>query len=554
MNVLPIYDQDTKECRYALVVSCSQQINACIKTTLEHSGIISLRASTAEHVFRYLQEWEISYILIDVDFDDAKCEDLVRSLRIKIGESYIPIIIIASADDSKRLAICATAGSDDILFKPVTSAAINARISSLDKIGELTVLYNNSINEQILAKRILSDAISQRCIHFDEIHFLSSSKEIFSGDLFLIARHPDGSLNILLADFTGHGLSAAIGALPVADVFSAMTEKGFDLACILESINSKLLSLLPTSMFLACSVLRISSDVKQVTIWNGGMPDIYLRGIGNGNIKHKIKSSHLPLGIIDTLSNNYRMESFNITPGDQLILFTDGLTEALNKNNDMFGENRLESCLNETVEDKSVFTEIVACFNDFCGDIKPVDDITLACIPCTNSLMLSKEVDNHQYKKISYNSNWCWYMELGGRSLHELNPVPIVIDEIQKISGLHLTTKTLANIMSALYENVIVERSWTKNHEKYTSNSMHYVKIGIKKVSHNGFPSLLIQMEDSGKEINLNDLAYCLLDEKSNDKKDKEYSLSYKLNELTLENNTGNCLEAIVCSHKQIGI
>jgi hypothetical protein len=57
-----------------------------------------------------------------------------------------------------------------------------------------------------------------------------SAMSILSGDVLLRERTPTGAIRVMLGDFTGHGLSAAIGAPQVCDLFFSMTEKGFSVA------------------------------------------------------------------------------------------------------------------------------------------------------------------------------------------------------------------------------------------------------------------------------------------------------------------------------------
>ncbi len=377
-----------------LVVSHVNGIINRIKTVIKDIGFTSLFVDSGAQALALFENSLISYVLVDVNLLDMTSDKFVRAIRTCANERNIPIIILASACNEKQLSRCADAGCDDFLFAPFNAFSMNARITSLEQMRDLRYLYRDSIDEQLFAKRILDNALEERSIEFEEIAVLSQSKSVFSGDLFLTARHPDGSLNILLADFTGHGLSAAIGALPVADVFNAMTQKGFGLDYILENINSKLYTLLPTSMFMACSVLNISSDLKSVKVWNGGMPDIYIREPGSGRVTHEIESSHIPLGIDEEIFDRFKLENIEISHGDQLILYTDGLTDAMNAENNMFGDQHLDQCLLINKDDVSIFTKIVESFDVFCGDVKPMDDVTLACVSCTPELMRETGADD----------------------------------------------------------------------------------------------------------------------------------------------------------------
>jgi serine phosphatase RsbU (regulator of sigma subunit) len=388
-----------------LVVSNSSETITSLDNNLSPQGFDVLLAGEENSALRLFDDKRINFVLLEADHINEPIDDLVYKLRVRAGNVFIPIIVLASPEDENLLSECLAAGCDDFLFKPFTATALQARFSSMQQLCELKELYKSSITEQLVAKQILAYALSERNIQFEDIQLLSKSKAVFCGDLFLTAKRPDGGLHILLADFTGHGLSAAIGALPVADIFSVMTDKGFELEDILEHINNKLHTLLPVSMFMACCMLKIHNDLKHANVWNGGMPDIYLRDNQTGEIKNKIKASHIPLGIDEATINNFKLETINIRLEDQFIIYTDGLTEAENANGDMFGYQYLDKCLENSRKKELVFANIVATFNKFCGNIVPNDDVTLACITCTDNITEDNDSCSENNKKIRSNSD-----------------------------------------------------------------------------------------------------------------------------------------------------
>lgn len=393
---------------YVLLISHSHETAVRFDEKLFHQGFEVVTASGKNSALNLLAEKNIDFIVIEADQINISVNKMVSALHAHACHVFIPVIIMASAEDENFLSECILAGCDDFIFKPFTSATLKARFSALEQLRELKQLYKNAINEQLIARQILAFALSERNIKFEEIKLFSKSKEIFNGDLFLTSKRPDGGLHILLADFTGHGLSAAIGALPVADVFSAMTNKGFELKDILENINNKLHTLLPVSMFMACSALKIQADFKLASVWNGGMPDIYLRDSQTGEIRTKIKSSHIPLGIDEAISSSFNLNVIDINCNDQFILYTDGLTEAENSDGDMFGYHHFEQCLKYNQEKKCINKKILSCFNQFCGEVEPNDDVTLVCIPCAKPMTEIKKSDRLNDIKITCNRDNKW--------------------------------------------------------------------------------------------------------------------------------------------------
>ena len=536
-----------------LVISDSSETITGIDDGLSEENFDILLASDSKTAFAFFSHKHIDYILIDSESVDMQSDDLVRALRIYVGDHFVPIIVLSKSNQEEALADCIAAGCDDFLFKPFNSTALNARLSSLEQVRELKRLYKSTVNEQVVAKQILSFALSERSVEFEEIKLLSRAKGVFSGDLFLTGRRADGGLHILLADFTGHGLSAAIGALPVADIFSAMTEKGFDITDVLENINNKLHTLLPISMFMACSMLKISKDMKYVEIWNGGMPDIYIRDSVTGNIKHKLKSTHIPLGIDETTTSRFDLEAISLSHEDQLILYTDGLTDALNAKGDMFGEKRLEQCIENSKNNVSIFSSIVQEFNNYCGKINPNDDVTLACIPCAKDLT---EVDDSCLSdtvQIASNrkDGWCWYMELSGSSLRNVNPVPIVMNEAKKISGQDISEEKLSSVLNVLYKNAIehgikdIATENSRDKSKEIGNS--YLRIGLKKIKHKGEMALLVSIEDSGQGFDHVDYMNQVVNKDLRKHDSNEgISLVYELSESLHYHGKGNRVEAII--------
>lgn len=377
--------------RNILVVSDSKGTISDISDVLSQKGFDTIAVDPADRSLLLLTSNVVDYVLIDANSINTSCAELVRSLRSHTANKFVLLIILDPTEDESILSECMAAGCDDFLFKPFTSVALNARIVAMEQVYELKELYRSSVDEQVVAKRILSYALDKRSIQLDEINLLSRSTGIFSGDLCLIARHPDGGLHVMVADFTGHGLSAAIGALPVADIFSAMTEKGFDLDDILANINKKLHTLLPTSMYMACSILKIDSDLKHARIWNGGMPEAFIRDNETGQIKHTIKSTHIPLGIRETMHGQLEVQTIELSLDDQFILYTDGLTDTINSEGVMFGYDRLVKFLMSNLTNDALFHALVDDFNKFCGDIDLVDDVTLTCISCNAGLMKMNE-------------------------------------------------------------------------------------------------------------------------------------------------------------------
>jgi two-component system, HptB-dependent secretion and biofilm response regulator len=155
-----------------------------------------------------------------------------------------------------------------------------------------------------------------------------------------------------LGDFTGHGLPAAIGSMPLASTFYGMVSKGFTLADILREINQKLYQTLPVGLFCCATCVDIDFIKMRVTVWNGGLPDnmLYRR---DTRTFERIKSQNLPLGVLSNRDFKADMQKYSLYEGDQLLLWSDGIQEARDAHGQMFGEENIDKILEARLEPKS---------------------------------------------------------------------------------------------------------------------------------------------------------------------------------------------------------
>ncbi len=126
------------------------------------------------------------------------------------------------------------------------------------------------------------------------VHTWNQAMGSLSGDLIQIAHSPKGDIYIFLGDFTGHGLPAALGAVPASTVFRTMVGNGLGVPVIAEELNAKLHTLLPTGYFCCAAIMKLSADRHQLTLWNGGLPPVLVRRQVNGELV-EIRANNLPL-------------------------------------------------------------------------------------------------------------------------------------------------------------------------------------------------------------------------------------------------------------------
>lgn len=206
------------------------------------------------------------------------------------------------------------------------------------------------------------------------VRFFLAPTEASNGDLLLTARRAPAIQQLLLGDFTGHGLSAAVGALPAADVFNAQTARGAPLATLIGEVNRLLKRVLPVGIFFAACFVEADWQRRRLTVWNGGLPDVLV--LGHAGIETRLPSRHLPLGILDQPVGDDDFTLLELRPDQRVYLCTDGVLEAVNVDGEMFGLERLEQALTAGAPE-GAFARVEAALAAFRAGAVQRDDMTL---------------------------------------------------------------------------------------------------------------------------------------------------------------------------------
>ncbi|MBF0462116.1 MAG: SpoIIE family protein phosphatase [Magnetococcales bacterium] len=232
------------------------------------------------------------------------------------------------------------------------------------------------------AQRIVSTVIEKmQASHpfcAQNVRYLSIPVDQISGDMVLSTCRPDGGHHVLVGDFTGHGIAAAISGPMVADIFCTMTSKGLDMAEIVAEINKKLCKQIPSSMFLAAAFLELSPDRTALRIWNCAGPDLLV--MRAGRLQERIESGFLPRGILMRPENSPR--EVLVSPGDRVFVTTDGIVETQGADGSQLGIDRLQEMLESMLEQNGPLAEIAARVLAFRAGREQEDDLTLLEMTC----------------------------------------------------------------------------------------------------------------------------------------------------------------------------
>jgi phosphoserine phosphatase RsbU/P len=158
-----------------------------------------------------------------------------------------------------------------------------------------------------------------------------------SGDYFDFFSRPDGTVDVVVADVCGKGMGASILAASVQAAFQAWAGENFPPDKLLRRLNDLVFRRTSPEKFITLIEALYDPETGSVVYTNAGHnPGVLIRSTG----EHELLSSHgMPLGLFP--GRLYSAGSLTLAPGDLLVLYTDGVTEATNPNDEEFGLERL---------------------------------------------------------------------------------------------------------------------------------------------------------------------------------------------------------------------
>jgi len=450
-----------------LVVDDSKTNRQILKTILKDHGY---RVATARNGHEAVEAVAVAHpdiVLMDINMPLMNGYEAVRRIKQGAGQAVIPVMFVTSLTDDASLATCLDSGGDDFITFPINETILMARIHALlrnrerarrliEQEKQLSRYEDMVAREQEVATSIFRAVMKRDELDAENIRYSISPMAVFNGDLLLGARTPNGDLQILLGDFTGHGLGASIGSLPTSEIFHAMAAKGFGIVDIMAEINRRLHSLMPTGMFLVAAGIEISARTGSAMVWAGGVPDILIRRFGSGSIEH-IAARHLPLGIGGDELFERSFDMLALEPGDRLYMLTDGVTEAENASGEMFGIGRLKQSIGEHADPDGIFDRVMTNLETFRAGHAQNDDVTLLEYVCNPGLehRISQRLRIGAGSRRQVSTEWHIDMHLNAEALRDFDPRPVVTQLVMDVQGLYNHRERLFTILAELFSNAL---------------------------------------------------------------------------------------------------
>ena len=448
-----------------LVADDSDADRLILETIVRKEGHQVFSAKNGLEAVAIFKEQRPDIVLLDALMPELDGFDAARQIKQLAGDELVPIIFLTSLQDTESLVHCLDAGGDDFLSKPYNRVILKAKIKSFNRMRGLhnTMImqrdllsqhHQRLLQEQTVAKQVFDNVAHSGCLNASNVRFFLSSLAVFNGDVVVAAIRPNGNMMVLLGDFTGHGLPAAIGAMPLASTFYGMVHKGFSMSDVLREINKKLKAILPIGLFCCATMIDFNFRRKRIKVWNGGLPaGVIYRGSDNTLIP--LRSTHLPLGVLQDKSFKDDVQVYDLERHDRIFMWSDGIHEARNSDGDMFGEERLFKLFEENESSESAFDEVLLGVKNFIGSGEQDDDLSMIEIIMEYPENVSHPAYNYSQQHQLLPVEWEMRFEVIPSSFKSFDPLPFLLNVLTEEPDLRGFSGSLYTILSELYSNAL---------------------------------------------------------------------------------------------------
>jgi serine phosphatase RsbU (regulator of sigma subunit) len=369
---------------------------ACVESTTDPHRVCELHRKN-----RY------SLILLDLQMPGLDGFQVMEGLKEIEADGYLPVLVITAQPDHKLRAL--QAGAKDFVSKPFDMAELRARVHNILEVRLLhqaTKNYSKALEETVreleasrevirlknleerkrseqelaLAQETQISLLPRSLPQFEgfHIHAFNNPTRYVGGDFYDVLQLSSGDWAVVLADVSGKGMPAALLSSMVLGALSMEFRSGTQPHEALNRVNLLLCEKSLPFQFVTLFLFLLSPNGVGEFISAGHNP-AYLFRSATGEIE-ELHSDAYFLGMFDFAS--YQSRRLHLYKGDILVVYTDGLTDAQNQREEMFGEERLLRIIQQEAPSGShaVERKFLQAIEEFTQGMPQTDDITFVVV------------------------------------------------------------------------------------------------------------------------------------------------------------------------------
>jgi sigma-B regulation protein RsbU (phosphoserine phosphatase) len=343
---------------HLLVVDDNAMNRDMLSRRLKRQGYSVEVAENGREALAMIKTHAFDLVLLDIMMPEMNGFEVLEHVKADSSLAYLPVIMVSAVDDIESVVRCVELGAEDYLFKPFNPVLLRARLeASLEKkwlrdqqeatMEQLDIENKRQADELERARQIQLSMLPTHPPRLARLE-IAARQETASevgGDYYDFFPQANGNLRVAIGDATGHGVASGLMVSMTKASLLATNETG--LIALVRKINRILTEIdLGTQLNMALLLLELTdlnNGAVSVRVSGGGIPPIYILRAGGGF--EEILISAFPLGV--TADAAYDEVAFDLSPGDVILLMSDGLSEMFNPDREILGYGRLMTALQQ---------------------------------------------------------------------------------------------------------------------------------------------------------------------------------------------------------------
>ena len=234
--------------------------------------------------------------------------------------------------------------------------------------------------EQQVASEIQQRFLPAAAPHIEgyELQGISFPCYEIGGDYYDFIQREDGNMVVALGDVSGKGTAAALLMSSLHAAIHAQADTHDSIVSTIEAVNKYLTESIPPNRFVTLFYAELNPELGRLTFLNAGHnPPLIVHA---GGTMEQLASGGLPLGIM--ADAEFREGRTQLLPGDVLVIYSDGVSEAVNPTGEEFGPTRLYEVVARNLDASAsgIRDRIESALTKFCQGTPAADDITLVIV------------------------------------------------------------------------------------------------------------------------------------------------------------------------------
>lgn len=346
-----------------------------------HNGIEGLK--------QLLLHPDIDIILSDINMPEMDGLTMLAKVN-EMRNPALKVIMVSAYGDMENIRTAMNNGAFDFATKPIDLDDLQ---KSIDNAVEQIKFIRESQREHEQLKDIQSDLrIASEIQHailptnkdvlpkdlYDMASLMDPAKDV-GGDFYDYFKTDEDRLGFVMADVSGKGVPAALFMAVSRTLLKATGIRDLVSKDCMTSVNDLVCGESVDGMFVTVFYGRLNILTGEIDYTNAGHNPPYVVH-ASGKVEMVPPQGNMVLGAVENFQ--YRNDKITLEKGDMLFTFTDGVTEAMNRDGEQFGEERLEKLLAKCGGKTSQETidTVRAAVAEWAGDTEQSDDVTMLVI------------------------------------------------------------------------------------------------------------------------------------------------------------------------------